>query len=385
MSDIIRWPFGFLMDLFYGWTGGYVWSLLLFAILMKLVTIPFSIKQQKTQIRNALLRPKMAAIEKKYAGRTDQKTLQKKQQEIQELQQKEGVSPFSGCLPMIIQLVIVIILYGVVQRPITYICDFGNGVNFAANSEIASTIREAMISLTADLPTKITDKSSELQVLQTFRDMYASGATIPESIAKYAEQLTSLNFNLFGMDLSHTPPSPFKGDFSWLLLIPVLVGVSSWGSMKFSRKLMGNSPAQDAAPEMRTSTIMMDITMPLMSVFFSFQLSAALGVYWIYQSLLGMLQQFILAMAMPLPKFTEEELREIQKAEKARAEASRAALRGENRPAGTSLHFSDDDDEDVDIPVIRSKFDDEEYTPAPKSTSTPSGGATRNNQRKKKK
>ncbi|MBO5754907.1 MAG: membrane protein insertase YidC, partial [Clostridia bacterium] len=113
--NVIALPFAFLMRIFNQLTGSYAIALLLFALVVKIVMLPLSIKQQKTQIRTAKLRPKLAAIEKKYAGRTDRKTLEKKQQEIMELQQKEGVSPLGGCLPLLIQLPIILILYGVVQ------------------------------------------------------------------------------------------------------------------------------------------------------------------------------------------------------------------------------------------------------------------------------
>ena len=75
-------PFAFLLRVFNSWTGHYLLALLLFAILIMIVLIPFGISQQKRSVKNAKLRPKIALIEKKYAGRTDQRTLQKKQQEI---------------------------------------------------------------------------------------------------------------------------------------------------------------------------------------------------------------------------------------------------------------------------------------------------------------
>ena len=114
-TELISWPFAKLLWLF-NFTGSYAIALLFFAIVVKLIMLPLSIKQQKTQIKGAKLRPKMAAIEKKYAGRTDQKTLQKKQQELMALQQEEGYSPLSGCLPMLIQLPIIIILYNIIQN-----------------------------------------------------------------------------------------------------------------------------------------------------------------------------------------------------------------------------------------------------------------------------
>ena len=93
MFDFLYEIFGKVLAWFNSWTGSYAIALLLFALAFKILFLPFAIKQQQNQIKQAKLRPKIAKIEKKYAGRNDQPTLQKKQQEIMELQQKEGYSP----------------------------------------------------------------------------------------------------------------------------------------------------------------------------------------------------------------------------------------------------------------------------------------------------
>ena len=118
--------FGNILNWFNSWTGNYMLALLLFALLVKIILLPLSIMQQKNQIKGAKLRPKMMMIEKKYAGRNDQVTLKKKQAEMMELQQKEGYSAFSGCLPLLIQFPIIIILYRVIQKPLTYISHLGS-------------------------------------------------------------------------------------------------------------------------------------------------------------------------------------------------------------------------------------------------------------------
>ena len=106
---------------FLGWldklTGNYLMALLLFAIIVEVLLLPLGIKQQKNSIRQAKLRPKEMAIRKKYAGRNDQATQQKVTQEIQELYQRENFNPMGGCLPLLIQFPIIIILYNVVVNP----------------------------------------------------------------------------------------------------------------------------------------------------------------------------------------------------------------------------------------------------------------------------
>jgi len=103
---------------------------------------------------------------------------------------------------------------------------------------------------------------------------------------------------------------------------------------------------------------MMDLVMPAMTLFIAFSFSGMLGVYWIYQSALGILQSFLLSRALPLPRYTDEEIKEMQKAqkaaEKAAKEASRTAMKGEHKYR--SLHYIDADDYD-ELPELKSKDD----------------------------
>ena len=275
--EIISWPFAKLLWLF-NFTGSYAVALLLFAIVVKVILLPMSIKQQKTQIKGAKLRPKMAAIEKKYAGRTDQKTLQRKQQEMMALQQEEGYSPLSGCLPLLIQLPIIIILYNIIQNPLTHLCSFSD---------------ETILDLSKLLFPTAEAQASQLSILAEAQRIGGAGID-----AAQWSLMENINLNLFGLNMGVTPSL----SWTWYLLIPIFTALSSYASMKISRKLMGQNPAMQAqSGDARTSNIIMDLMMPLMSLWFAFKLPALLGIYWIYQSILGVIQQYILSKAMPLP------------------------------------------------------------------------------------
>ncbi|MBQ9736360.1 MAG: YidC/Oxa1 family membrane protein insertase [Clostridia bacterium] len=365
---IITWPFAKLLELF-NFTGSYAVALLFFAIVVKLVTLPFSIKQQKTQIKAAKLRPKMAAIEKKYAGRTDKKTLDKKQKELMELQQNEGYSPLSGCLPMLIQFPIIIILYQLIQNPLTYVCGMED-----------ATVNAIIAQLHTLLPEVSTSSFTQLNVLQYAHELTEAGHTI-----LHWDAMQSINLGFFGAYLGTTPTIT-----SWYAFFPVATAVFSYLSMKLTRKFMGNNPALQAqTPETKTSGIIMDLMMPLMSLWIAFKLPALLSLYWVYQSILGVAQQAILSYAMPLPKYTDEEIRAILKAEKERAAANRAAMRSGEVSAKSLHHIDDDDDEDVYVPPIRSKFDEDEDAPsapiAPAPVKPQGANQTHKRQTKKKK
>ena len=119
--DIIHIPFGYLISFVYNLTRSYTVAIVVFGIVVLVVLFPLNIKQQKNSQKQAALRPKEEKIRKKYAGRTDRVTQQKMQQEIMDLYQAEHFSPFGGCLPLIVQLVLIICLYTVVQNPLTYV------------------------------------------------------------------------------------------------------------------------------------------------------------------------------------------------------------------------------------------------------------------------
>ena len=330
MFDFIYKGLGYVMRFCYYDIGfeSYALALIWFALFTKIVLIPFTIKQQKNQIKGAKLRPKMMAIEKKYAGRTDRPTLQKKQQEIMDMQQKEGYSPLSGCLPMILQLAFVIILYNIIREPLSYICMMDK-TSIEQLAEIL--VKEGHTAATHN------DQIGMLGILQGL-DLSAysqlNGVTLP-------------NFSLFGnfIDLSVKPEF-----WTWALLIPVLTFASQFLSMKMTRWLNPMMQMQaESNPEAAASNKIMDLMMPAMTLFFAFSLPSALGFYWIIQSVIAIIQMLLLAKFMPMPTFTPEELKAAERALKGKpvkggATASSSSYTpSANRPR--SLHHIDDEDE----------------------------------------
>ncbi len=302
--------------------GYYVFGLLLYALIFKVVFLPFSIKQQKNQIKMAKLTPQIELIKAKYAGRTDQPTVQKMQQEIMEFQQKEGYSPFAGCLPLLLQMPIIILLYEVIRNPLSYICKLtGEEIN-------------AIRGIIGDAAAKV-DQIGLVSQIQNFGDR----AAIEAAGLDFA---TLPDFTLFGINLAEVPNQVW----GWLTLIPVLAAVLQWLAMFLMRKWSRNAnqlQGQDA--QAQASTKIMDLIMPAMTLFFCFGFSGMMGVYWIYQTLLGIVQSYILAKAMPLPKYTEEEIKAMKRAQKNAEKVQRQTLK--EVPKYRSLHYIDEDDEDI--------------------------------------
>jgi YidC/Oxa1 family membrane protein insertase len=96
-------------------------GLIVFAVLIKLILIPFGIKQQSNSIKQSRYKPREMAIRRKYAGRNDKATQQKMNNEIMEMYQKDGASPMGGCLPMLLQMAIILLLYQVIIHPLLYV------------------------------------------------------------------------------------------------------------------------------------------------------------------------------------------------------------------------------------------------------------------------
>lgn len=334
MLDWIASIFQYPMQWFYTLTGdNYLLALILFSLFVKLLMLPLSIKQQKTQIKGAKLRPKIAIIEKKYQGATSQDALRAKQQEIMELQQREGYSPFGGCLSLLIQFPVFLGLYQVVRKPLTYIV--------GASADAVNKLVEHVKSFDGFVA------NSENQI-QLIADLAKLKAPVAEIVGIEGFELPNLWVGNF-MDLGATPN---VAAFNWLLLIPVLSFVFSFLSMKITRKF--NSPVMTSTPESDMSMKIMDWTMPLMSVFISFTLPAAFGVYWLFGYVFGIIQTIILAKAMPLPTFSEEELAQYEREMKLAARANKYGRPAAGQASGSgrirSRHHIDDDDYEQPAP-----------------------------------
>ena len=356
---------GSMLAWFESITGTYALSLLFYALIFKVVFIPFSIKQQKNQIKMAKLAPKIELIKAKYKGRTDRVTMQKQQTEIMELQQKEGYSPFSGCLPLLIQLPLIMLLYAVIQNPLSYIAsyDMDTVSSVVANDELSEQdqINEAITKLYNHInsPEEGKDPTAfkniqQIQLINSIKSYISDGnggtdAEKVKDIEKYGLEIESIpNFDLLGVNLAETPSIK---NISILVLIPIIAAVASWFTMWFTRKYNGNPAMQAQDAQAQASLKIMDLAMPLMTLFIAFNFSGMLGLYWIFQSVLGLGQTMIIAKAMPMPKYTEEELKEMRRQQKAAEKAQRAAIK--SQPKYKSLHYIDEDDYDT-LPEIKS-------------------------------
>ncbi len=324
--DIFLVPFGALLRLCNAISPTYLITLFIFSIIVKIVMLPLGYKQHKNSLKQASFRPKEMAIVKKYQNRNDRTSQQRKQEEIQRLYQAEHFNQFAGCLPMLIQLPIILCIYQVVTSPLRYICGFSTDVVNAIMKQ-ANTTRQ-------------------IDALNALRSNFDAFKGIEGFPADYiASDLP--NFSFFGINLSDTP----QFGVNWLMLIPLFSFLATFFTTKITRKFTYQSPQmtvqRDGTTSENASMKIMNLIMPLMTTYISFTVPAVIGIYWIYQNLLGILQQYAFFKLKPYPTFTEEEYKDAERIMAGKQKKQKYREKREldpNRPRVRSLHRIDDDE-----------------------------------------
>ena len=402
LDTVLSW-LGTLIDWFtviVPWQS-YILALFVFAIVIELLMLPFGIKQQRNSIKQAKLKPKEMAIRKRYAGRTDQKTQQKITQEIQELYQQENYNPMSGCMPLLIQLPIVMMLYYVVIDPFKYVLNMSSQFASVIYKYMTTGVAEGGLGLSVNTSRGTIEMFAKMreQGIGAFEGIKSFCANGEEVYAKIADILDNApNFNLGSLNMGYVPSfQPAEAKYWWLLLVPVFTFVAYYFTSKLQRKLTFQ-PTQSADDRQQAcSNTMMDVMMPMMSVFFTFAIPAAVGIYWIFRSFVGLVKQFFLTKAMPFPKFTEEDFKAAER--EMAGKTPKKVEKSERAGTVRSLHHIDDEDYDEngnyigEAPEAKASAyysgDEEEESPKALPENTMTDGATlkeddRHNDNKKK-
>lgn len=334
LLSYINMLFGWIMLICSKISGGiYLIALFIFAVVMKIILFPFGIKQQKSMIKQANFRPKEMAIQAKYKGRTDRATMQKMQQEIMEARQKENIGMMSGCLPLLLQLPILLILFNVIMNPLQYICGATTG-----------TV-EVLTNRAINLGYLARGTGRDVDLVGILRDHFADFEGLKGLAEAGIKSVSDLpNFTIGSFDLAQKP----ELGMSFTVLIPIITFVVAYYSSKLTKKMTYQAPTPGGKDE-ATSMKIMDLAMPALSAWFCFMYPAVIGCYWIFQNILATVQQWILKKMYPLPVFTEEDYKKAEKElmGKAPKKVKPGANYDPNRPKVRSLHHIDDDDDDL--------------------------------------
>ncbi|MCD7845849.1 MAG: YidC/Oxa1 family membrane protein insertase [Oscillospiraceae bacterium] len=317
MLDAIAKPFGKLMLWFYNWTGNYGVAVILFALVVKLILLPFQLKSKKSTMRTSRMTPRLKELEKKYGN--DQ---QKYQQEVSKLYKEEGVNPMSGCLWSLLPYPILLALWRAIRYPLTVMM----GVSSDLLSE-GGAIYEKLVELGYNLADYSTRNTAE-----TYEQIFQS-QFITEHFSDFSalsDKLQAISYKFLGMDLGQTPsfrvwawdwssPSVW-GPALGLFLIPVLAAVLSWLSMKVSMA------SQPQTKDTQSTNATMTLMMPVISLWICFTMPGVMGIYWCAQYVFSMIQDVILTRIFNRQLDIEDAERiEREKAREAELEAKRLA------------------------------------------------------------
>ncbi len=347
MTNIIAIPFGYLMRFCYMITNNYALALIFFTLFFKLILLPLNIKQHKSTVTRARIAPMERAIRKRYEGRTDANARIELSNDLMKLYRDEKVSMAGGCLPMLIQFPIIIALWQVIQKPLSYLTLLADETVTKIQTTIFNLFQGG--TLTAgntsnaiyDLFTKAGNSADKFAINQI---------QMIDVMNKNAEHFTEFqtsslpDFTIFNgaMDLTQKPYFSLAAGF--ILILPFLAAAFQYLStvimQRFTVKPDTSTPE---AAAMAKQMKIMNIIFPLITLFFGFSLPAIISLYWIYQSIFSTVIQIVLTKIYRVPVYNDEDYARIEE------EMNRDYVRPEI-PASAfhSLHHIDDDDEYIE-------------------------------------
>lgn len=289
--------FGYILNFFYELTNNYGISIIIFSVLLRLILIPITIKQQKTMKKSAKMQEKMKEIQAKYKNNHE-----KLNQETIQLYKTEKLSPFSGCFSAILQLLIILSVFWLVSQPLTY-------------------MKKVDKQVIADYKTKIAEENEgqkatypEIQIISKIESEYQEinnelaneDVENRKELEAKKESLENMRINMefLGLDLSKVPTQNL-GDFR-VYVIPVLYVITSFISIKITTNAQKKAnekkdvivQEKDSSDEMLDSIGQMNNSMlymmPIMSISIAAIAPLGLALYWLISNILMIIERLII-------------------------------------------------------------------------------------------
>ena len=269
--------FGYLLNALYTVFNNYGIAIIVFSVILRIVLIPITIKQQKSLKKSAKLQEEMKEIQRKYKNNPE-----KLNQETIDLYKREKLSPFAGCFSSIIQLIIILSVFWLVSQPLTY-------------------MKKIDVNVINDYKTQLQQEGNQ--------STYSEIAIINRYGAE--DERVRLNMDFLGLDLSKVPSSNLS---DWTVyIIPLLYVISSVASIKitnsFNKKkkkdqkaitdgseVKAEEPNELEAMEAMNKNMM--YMLPLMSVFIAFIAPLGLALYWLVSNVLIIIEKIIIDSVM---------------------------------------------------------------------------------------
>ena len=309
---ILLTPFALLLRVFYDFAG-YGIALILFAIVVKTVFFPITLKGKKSMIKMNLLSGKMQQLQKQYGKDRERYNL-----EVQKLYEREKVNPMGGCLWSFFPLILMILLYYIIREPLTYLMNVP-GDMIATVAQITGIANEGAY--------------PQIAMLEAISNDAGLMESVKNALGEAGDGLFPMDLTFLGINLARIPSVKFwEGGLSWgtigLTLLPLISTVASFLSMRVSMATNRLNRKQEENRQMESTNRMMMIMMPLMSLWIGFTVPAGLSIYWIAQYVVTMVQEIICARLLKkdyeaAQRASEERERREKEEEKRRKEEAR--------------------------------------------------------------
>ena len=265
---ILGWPLGYVMEWIYKLIPNYGWDIILFTLLITVIKIPLQLNQQKSMARMSAFQPMVAEIQKKYRDKPE-----KQQEELMKLQE-QGYKPTAGCMPMLVNFLVMFGVIEVVYRPLQRIFHIGADALTAAG--------EALTAMGISFTTVTRDTNIIAPVIAG--ESTVSSCFTPDQVATITEFGQHMDF--FGIDLTRVPQYSLAAENLPLLILPVLAIVTMFLSTHISMKASGQ--------EMQGSMKLTMYMTPLMYVFFCFTVPSAFSLYYVVSNILMTVQSLLM-------------------------------------------------------------------------------------------
>ena len=314
MFEFFANTFGYVLNFIYNLVNNYGVAIILFTILVKIILLPISIKQQRTMKKSAKLQEQVKAIQFKYKNDPE-----KMNQEMMSLYKAENMSPLSGCLSSIIQIILLLSIFYLVRSPLTFMKHLNE---YMVNKN--DTI-EVVQQLGKDNSVKISEVSDEeknkiVPIINYYENKInenenmSLGGYSEISVIKYfgdSDEKIKLNMGFLGIDLSEVPNQNMTDFRVWI--IPVLYIVSSFISIRLTTAMQQKNSkkkekvidiTEDGEKEKKDEANELDMTaqtsktmswlMPIMAISIAFVAPLGLALYWLVNNVLMIIERVIL-------------------------------------------------------------------------------------------
>ena len=284
-------------------------AIIIFTIVIYLLLMPFTIKQQKFSKLSAKMNPELQAIQKRYEGKKDNDSMMAMQQETKAVYAKYGVSPTGSCVQMLIQMPILFALYQVIQNIPAYVGSVYNVFNGVCTQILAVDGFADIVNnfITDNKMTRVRQVTDNADSIVDF--LYALSPSqwkslqdisqfsgFSDQISKTASEIQKMQ--TFGvLNIADQPLSYIKTGSLILIIAALAIPLLSWATQMLNLKLMPQAATQNGNDDnnaMASSMKTMNTVMPLMSAFFCFTFPVGLGIYWIASAVVRSIQQLLI-------------------------------------------------------------------------------------------